>query len=93
MDGLVDVAAGWTAFEDRHLTHILSLRRPDRAFFLYEGPEGFGIARFSGGAHLGCCSRPLPADEKGPAPPGCGVRGRGRRRARRRGPSERRCPT
>jgi len=36
------VAAGWVAFNGRYLKEILRLN--DRVFYLYEGPEGFGIA-------------------------------------------------
>jgi hypothetical protein len=36
------VAAGWVACDGRYLKEILRLN--DRAFYLYEGPEGFGIA-------------------------------------------------
>ena len=36
------VAAGWVACDGRYLKEILRLN--DRVFYLYEGPEGFGIA-------------------------------------------------
>jgi hypothetical protein len=36
------VAAGWVACDGRYLKEILRLN--GRVFYLYEGPEGFGIA-------------------------------------------------
>jgi hypothetical protein len=51
------VAAGWVACDGRYLKEILRLN--DRAFYLYEGPEGFGIASLITGGGLRF-SAPLP---------------------------------